>query len=138
MPPEAVCTGNMYKGRRRRETSGRDPVYSQRTQHGERVPSNFLVQGGRGVPRHLSFLRSLCQLWRIAQCESLELSFTGGKMRTAAQGDGTSDNSEKLLQRGRGEGEASMYVALVKGECMQSSTYFFLKVSASHKEQSSL
>ena len=36
-------------------------------------------------------------------------------MRTAAQGDGTSDNSEKLLQRGRGEGEASMYVTLVKG-----------------------
>ena len=59
-------------------------------------------------------------------------------MRTAAQGDGTSDNSEKLLQRGRGEGEASMYVTLVKGECMQSSMYFFLKVSASHKEQSSL
>ena len=85
MPPEAVCTGNMYKGRRRKETSGRDPVYSQRTQHGERVPSNFLVQGGRGVPRHLSFLHSLCQLWRIAQCESLELSFTGGKMRTAPQ-----------------------------------------------------
>ena len=59
-------------------------------------------------------------------------------MRTAAQGDSTSDNSEKLLQSGRGEGEVSIYVTLVKGEYMQSSMYFFQKVSASHKEQSSL
>ena len=30
----------------------------------------------------------------------------------------------------------SMYVILVKGEYMQSSTYFLQKVSASHEEQS--
>ena len=44
-----------------------------------------------------------------------------------------SDSSEILLQRGKREG---MYVILVKGEYMQSSTYFLQKVSASHEEQS--
>ena len=96
-----------------------------------------LFRVGGGCPG-ISPSSVACVNFRESQCESLELSFSGGKMRTAAQGDGTSDNSEKLLQRGRGEGEASMYVTLVKGECMQSSMYFFLKVSASHKEQSSL
>ena len=33
------------------------------------------------------------------------------------------------------EGEISKYVILVKGEYMQSSTYFLQKVSASHEEQ---
>ena len=34
-------------------------------------------------------------------------------------------------------GKVSIYVILVKGEYMQSSTYFLQKVSASHEEQSS-
>ena len=46
-------------------------------------------------------------------------------MRTAAQGGSTSDNSETLLQRGRGGGEVSIYVALVKGAYMQLSMFFF-------------
>ena len=47
------------------------------------------------------------------------------------------DSSEKLLQRGWGWGEVSIHVILVKGEYMQSSTYFLQKVSASHEEQTS-
>ena len=34
-------------------------------------------------------------------------------------------------------GKVSIYVILVKGEYVQSSTYFFQRVSASHKEQTS-
>ena len=35
------------------------------------------------------------------------------------------------------EGKVSIHVILVKGECMQSSTYFLQKVSASHEAQTS-
>ena len=39
-------------------------------------------------------------------------------------GDSTSDSFEKLFQRGRGERSVSIYVLLVKGEYMESNTYF--------------
>ena len=57
-------------------------------------------------------------------------------------GDSASDSSEKLLQRGRGEGKDSIYVIWVKGEYIQSSTLIFLEsfcwsyeASASHEKQ---
>ena len=57
-------------------------------------------------------------------------------------GDNTSNSSEKLLQRCRGEGKDSIYVILVKGEYIQSSTFIFLEnfcwsyeASASHEKQ---
>ena len=42
------------------------------------------------------------------------------------QGDSTSDNSGKLLQRSRGKGQY-IYMILVKGEYMQLSAYFSRK-----------
>ena len=55
-------------------------------------------------------------------------------------GDSLSDSSEKLLQSGGRESKVSIYVILVKGKYMQSSTflnyYFFFfwqKVSASQE-----
>ena len=57
-------------------------------------------------------------------------------------GDRISDSSEKLLQRGRGEGQYICHSG--EGEYMQLSTYFLQKVSArlwkvttSHKDQTS-
>ena len=60
----------------------------------------------------------LCQLGKKSQCESCELSFIGGKMRTIAQ----ETAFEKLLPRGRGK---SQYICDF-GEVgyMQSSTRF--------------
>ena len=46
-----------------------------------------------------------------------------GQNKDKSLGESSSDTSEKLLQRGRGE--VSIYVILVKGEYMHSSTYFF-------------
>ena len=43
-------------------------------------------------------------------------------------GDSISDSSEKMLQRGRGK--VSIHAIMVKNEYMQSSTYFFQKISA--------
>ena len=54
-------------------------------------------------------------------------------MRTTP-GDSTSDNSEKILQRGGGK--VTVHVILVKGEYMQSSAYFYEKVSASFRKLS--
>ena len=53
-----------------------------------------------------------------------------GQNEDYSLGNSTSDSSERLLQRGRGK--VSINVILVKGEYMQSSTFFFPhKVSAS-------
>ena len=58
-----------------------------------------------------------------AQGESCGLSFIWDKSSTwCSLGDCSSDISEKLLHRG--SGEMSIYVILVKAECVQSSTYF--------------
>ena len=56
-----------------------------------------------------------------------------GQREDCSPGDSISDSSEKLLQRCREEGKHN--VILVKGEYMQSRTYFLQKVSASHMEQ---
>ena len=65
-----------------------------------------------------------------------------GQNEDYSPGDSISDSSEKLLQRGRRK--ISIYVIWVKGEYIQSSTYFLQKVSASlvkvtasHEEQTS-
>ena len=63
--------------------------------------------------------------------ESCKVSFIWQQNEDNIQGDNISDSSEKLLQSSRGE--ISKYVILVKGECMQSSTYV-LQASASHEE----
>ena len=68
-----------------------------------------------------------------AQCESCELSFTGGKMKTSP-GDSSSGSSEELL--GRGEGKSVLYMILVKGR-MQSGTHVGRRLLASHEEQKS-
>ena len=61
-----------------------------------------------------------------------------GQREDCSPGDSISDSSEKLLQRGGrdGEGKVSIYVISVKGEYMQSSTYFsrrFLLVTRSRR-----
>ena len=55
-----------------------------------------------------------------------------GRIRTVAQ-DSISDSSEKVFQRG--SRKVTIHVILVKGEYMQSSTYFLQRVSASYEEQ---
>ena len=75
-----------------------------------------------------------------AQPESCESSFIGGNMRTSVQETAPQislrDCSKEVL------GKDNIYVILVKGEYMQSSTYFFQKIStglrklsASHGKQ---
>ena len=44
-------------------------------------------------------------LKKNAECESCELCFIWGKMRTAAWENNTSGSSKKLFQRGRGKGQ---------------------------------
>ena len=50
-----------------------------------------------------------------AKCESCELSFIWGKVRTAALGDITSDSTEELVLQ-TGSGGKSIYMMLVKEE----------------------
>ena len=66
-----------------------------------------------------------CQLKKIAQHEICKLSFVWGKMRTAAQETAPQRalrNCSKDARR-----KVSIYVILVKGEDLQSSTQFFRK-----------
>ena len=77
-----------------------------------------------------------------AQCESCELSFIWGKMRTITQ-----ETAFQIALRNCSKevgGKISIYVILVKWKYMQSSTYAFqkvsadlMKVTASHGEQTS-
>ena len=70
-----------------------------------------------------------------AQFESCELSFIWGKMRTIAW-----EAAFQIALRNSSKeagGKVSIYVILVKGEYMQSSTYFLQKVSARYQEQTS-
>ena len=59
----------------------------------------------------------MCELW---------VKFYLGQNEDCSLGDGTLESSEKLLQRGSGEGHSGD-VILVKGEYMQSGTYFFVE-----------
>ena len=98
----------------------------------------------------LTFLsEELCVSYQLEKkehnIESCEL-FHLGKMRTIDQETAfqiAEDLPEKLRQRDKGGGmRVSMHVILAKRQCMQSSMYFFQKVStslmkmtASHQEQ---
>ena len=75
-----------------------------------------------------------CQL-KNAQHESCKLSFIFG----AKWGDSRETAFQIALRNCSREvvGKVSIYVILVKVECMHSSTYFLQKIFASHKEQSS-
>ena len=61
--------------------------------------------------------------------------FIGSEMRAAAR-EITPQIALRNCSKEAGE-KVSIHVILVKGESMQSSTYFFQKVSASHKEHMS-
>ena len=83
---------------------------------------------------------SFCQLKKDTAWE-FRVKFYLGQNEDYSLGDSILDSSEKLFQRGRGE-KVSIYVVLVKGEYIQSSTYFllktsssFIKIVASHQEQ---
>ena len=77
-----------------------------------------------------------CQL-KKQKCTTWELwvKFYLGQNEDYSPGDSIADSSEKLLQRGKGK--VSRCVILVKGEYMQSGTYFLQKDSASYEEQMS-
>ena len=66
-----------------------------------------------------------CQLKKKAPCELCKLSLIWGKLGTICLGESISDSSEKRLPRGAGK--VSIDVILVKGEYVQSSTYFCRK-----------
>ena len=83
----------------------------------------------------LNELMNMMSTLKNAQRESCELSFIWGKMRTAAR-ETAFQMALRNCSREVG-GKVSIYVILVKGEYIQSSTYFLQKVSASHEEQSS-
>ena len=64
-----------------------------------------------------------------------ELSFIWGNMRTVAQ-----ETASQIALRNCSKevgGKVCIYVILVKGEYMQSSTYFLKNVAASYEEQTS-
>ena len=63
-----------------------------------------------------------CQFLKIHLSE-LPVKLYLGQNEDHSLRDSISDSSDKLLQRGSG-GKVSIYVTLVKGEYMQSSTYF--------------
>ena len=87
-------------------------------------------------------LLKLVDLRKFAQPEGCKLSFIWGKMKTAAR-----ETAPQIAPRNCSKevgGKVSIYVILVKGENLQTSTYFLQKVSASlvkvtasHKEQTS-
>ena len=76
----------------------------------------------------------MCQLKKKnTQYESCKLSFIWGKMKAIAL-----ETAFQLALRNCSKeagGKVSIYVILVKGEYMQSGTYFLQKVSASYEEQ---
>ena len=83
---------------------------------------------------------SFCQLKKGTTWE-FRVKFYLGQNEDYSLGDSILDSSEKLFQRGRGK-KVSIYVVLLKGEYIQSSTYFllktssnFIKIAASHQEQ---
>ena len=77
-----------------------------------------------------AFLSPHCQLFKNVLHESSELNFIWGKMRTTAW-----ERAPQIALRDCSKeagGKVSISVILVKGECMQSSTYLsrrFLLVS---------
>ena len=66
---------------------------------------------------------------RVVSC------FIWGKMRTIAWKTTSQISLRNCSKEFRGN--VSIYVTLVKWECMQSSTYFLQKVYSSHEEQMS-
>ena len=67
-----------------------------------------------------------------------QVKFYLGQNEDCSLGDSTLDSSEKLLQRSGVLGEVKITsVILVREVYMQSNTYFFKKVAASHGELSS-
>ena len=83
----------------------------------------LIPHGHQGMTFNLWFCQQKHTVWE------LWVKFYFRQNEDYSLRDSTSDGSEKLLQRGRGEG--LKYVILMKGKYMQSSTYFFAKVSAS-------
>ena len=71
------------------------------------------------------------------QPESCELRFVWGQNEDYSPGDSLSDSSEKLLQRGKGEGQSVLYLILVK-RVHAVKHRFWQKIVASQKEQMSL
>ena len=70
-----------------------------------------------------------------AQCENCELSIIWSKNEDDSPGDSTSDNSEKLLQRSRGEGQYMCDFGKEEVHAIKHIYIYFLqKVSASHEE----
>ena len=73
-----------------------------------------------------------CLLKKDTQCESCQLSFTWGKMRTAAW-----ETLPQIALRGplwRGSGGRSVYMILVKGELSAVKHLTFKRFSASQEE----
>ena len=72
---------------------------------------------------HVKFEMSFVDLKTNAQRDSCELGFIWGKVKTAAQGI-----SPQIALRNYSEevevGKVNIYVILVKGKFMESSTYF--------------
>lgn len=80
-------------------------------------------------------LKNNCQLKKNAQCESCELSFVWGKMRTVAQ---ETAFHRALRNCSRDVGKRSvLYMILVKRGCAVKNT-FYQKLAASHERMSPL
>ena len=98
-------------------------------QHHSREQCIVLSRAGFSPPLPLSSLDRLAHLWALstkkeAQCESYELSFIRGKMRTAAQ----ETAPQKALRDCSKEagGKDSIYVILVKGGSTCNQAHIFL------------
>ena len=69
------------------------------------------------------YIGNIVNFKKSAQCESCELSFIWGKMRTAAQETASQIALRNYLKEARGK--VSIYEIMVRVEYMQSSTYSF-------------
>ena len=83
-------------------------------------------EGGKSTLRHFISCHN-CWLLKNAQHESCKLSFIWGNMRTEVWETGS---QIALRSCSKEVGKDSIYVILVKGQYMQSSTFIFQQMSA--------
>ena len=96
-------------------------------QHHSREQCIVLSRAGFSPPLPLSSLDRLAHLWALstkkeAQCESYELSFIWGKMRTAAQETAPQKALRDCSKETAGEGQYRRF--WLRESSMQSSAYF--------------
>ena len=89
---------------------------------------------GKHLKKEQTYKHTCCLLLKNVQHESCELSFTWGKIWTAAC-EAVSQIGLRLLQNG--SGETSIYEVLVKGEFNTMKHSFYKRFFVSHEDLTS-